>query len=50
MKLRRFAAAAISAVALIAVNIGVAENASAGSTWSVVDRDTKSQKNGSTWS
>jgi hypothetical protein len=51
MKMRRIIAAAVSAIALIAVNVGVAESASAGSSWSV-DGKTQTQKQlrGSSWS
>ena len=52
MKMRRIIAATVSAIALIAVNVGVADSASAaGSSWSV-DGKTQTQKQlrGSSWS
>jgi hypothetical protein len=50
MKLRRLIAAAISAVALLAVNVGMADSASAqGSAWGVNDTDQRVQTFGSAW-
>lgn len=51
MNARRIIAAAISTVALLAVNIGAAETASAkGSSWSIVDQGSTVQTFGSSWS
>jgi len=52
MNARRILAAAITTAALLAVNIGVAESASAGSSWSFAPQDqpTKVKTHGSSWS
>jgi hypothetical protein len=54
MNVRRIIAAAVSTVALLAVNIGVVDSASAapskGSSWSVTGKDSKSAQLGSSWS
>jgi hypothetical protein len=50
MKLRRIIAAAISTVALLAVNVGMADSAAAkGSAWGVADTDQRVQTFGSAW-
>ncbi len=50
MNVRRIIAAAISTVALIAVNVGVADTASAkGSQWGVSDPGKQVQTFGSQW-
>ena len=56
MNARRIIAAAVTAAALLAVNIGVADSASAGSSWSFAPQGQKVQKTqtvqltGSSWS
>jgi hypothetical protein len=50
MKLRRIIAAAVSTVALLAVNVGVADSAAAkGSSWGITGKDTTTQTYGSSW-
>jgi hypothetical protein len=43
MNARRIIAAAVSAVALLAVNIGIADSASAGTSWGFNGQDAKAQ-------
>ena len=50
MKLRRILAAAISTVALLAVNVGVADSAAAKSSGWSIDAPSKSQTFSSGWS
>jgi len=51
MNVRRIVAAAITAVALLAVNVGTAETASAkGTSWSIDGKDQKVQTAGTSWS
>jgi hypothetical protein len=49
MTARRIIAAVVSTVALLAVNVGVADSAAAGSNWGVVEHDTKVKTAGSNW-
>ena len=53
MNARRIIAAAISTVALVAVNIGIADSASAGTSWGFNGQDskqtTKVQTAGTSW-
>jgi hypothetical protein len=54
MNARRIIAAAVTAAALLAVNIGVAESASAGTAWGFAGKDakvqtTKVQTSGTAW-
>lgn len=49
MNVRRIIAAAVSTVALLAVNVGVAETASAGSTWNFAGSDSQVRTLGSSW-
>jgi hypothetical protein len=51
MKVRRIIAAAVSAAAVLALNVGMADSAAAkGTGWSVDGRDTKVQTTGTAWS
>ncbi|HEX2177600.1 MAG TPA: hypothetical protein VHG70_16975 [Nocardioidaceae bacterium] len=50
MKFRRIIAAAVSTVALLAVNVGMADSAAAGSSWGIAPRDGQVQTTeGSSW-
>ena len=50
MNARRIIAAAISTVALVAVNIGIADSASAaGTAWGFAGKETKVQTAGTAW-
>jgi hypothetical protein len=54
MNARRIIAAAVTAAALLAVNIGIADSASAGTSWSFNGQDTtttaKAHPTGTSWS
>jgi hypothetical protein len=54
MNARRIIAAAVTAAALVAVNIGIADSASAGTSWSFNGKDSnqtaKVQTFGTSWS
>ena len=49
MNARRIIAAAITTAALLAVNIGVADSASAGTAWNFAPKDQKVQTSGTGW-
>jgi hypothetical protein len=49
MNARRIIAAAVTAAALLAVNIGVADSASAGTSWTFQGRTTTAQTAGTSW-
>lgn len=49
MNARRILAAVVSTVALLAVNVGVAESAAAGTSWHVIGKDSTVQTAGTSW-
>lgn len=50
MTARRIIAAVVSTVALLAVNVGIADSAAArGSNWGIVDQTTTTKTAGSNW-
>jgi hypothetical protein len=50
MMIRRFVAAAVSAAAILALNVGMADSAAAkGTAWGVDGKSTKIQTSGTAW-
>jgi hypothetical protein len=50
MNFRRLVAAAIATAALLAVNLGSAESASAGTSWHISGQDQQTHTFGTSWS